>query len=66
MPTISPSRTARPGNYATSLLSNHTCVPKYKDLPPEDVAKIEAFATQLAKRHGITLAGPEGREDEQP
>lgn len=37
---------------------------KYRDLPPEDAEKIEAYAARLAKKHGITLAGPAPGEDE--
>ena len=37
---------------------------KYRDLPAEDAEKIEAYAARLAKKHGITLAGPAPGEDE--
>lgn len=37
---------------------------KYKDLPAKEVAKIEAYAERLARKHGIALAGPQPGEDE--
>jgi transcriptional regulator with XRE-family HTH domain len=37
---------------------------KYSDLDERDIADIEAYAHQRARRHGGT--GPIGREDEQP
>jgi transcriptional regulator with XRE-family HTH domain len=39
---------------------------KYRELPAEDVERIEAYAASLAKRHGIQLGGPAAREDEGP
>jgi transcriptional regulator with XRE-family HTH domain len=37
---------------------------KYRDLPTEDVDKIQAYAAKLASRHGIDLTGPAPGEDE--
>lgn len=37
---------------------------KYRDLPAEEVEKIEAYAQRLAKRHGVRLDGPAPGEDE--
>jgi len=37
---------------------------KYRDLPAEDVAAIERYATRLARKHGISLDGPAPGEDE--
>lgn len=37
---------------------------KYKNLPAEDIARIQAYAQKLADRHGIALAGPTAGEDE--
>lgn len=39
---------------------------KYRDLPDEAAAQIEAYARRLAKRHGVDLRGPAPGEDEQP
>lgn len=39
---------------------------KYRDLPNEDIERIEAYAATLAKRHGIQLSGPAAGEDEAP
>jgi transcriptional regulator with XRE-family HTH domain len=39
---------------------------KYRDLPPEALRQIEAYAERLAKRHGVNLAGPAPGEDERP
>lgn len=39
---------------------------KYRDIPPEDVEKIEAYAARLAKKHGVRVAEPAPGEDEQP
>jgi transcriptional regulator with XRE-family HTH domain len=39
---------------------------KYRDLPPEAVEQIEAYADRLARRHGVNLAGPSPGEDEGP
>lgn len=37
---------------------------KYRDLPAEDIDKIEAYASRLARKHGISLQGPAPGEDE--
>ena len=38
---------------------------KYGQLPEEDIERIEAYAARIAKRHGISLAGPAPGEDEE-
>lgn len=38
---------------------------RYHELSEADIEKIEAYAAELAKRHGATLAGPTNGEDEQ-
>ena len=37
---------------------------KYRNLPVEDIDKIEAYASRLARKHGISLQGPAPGEDE--
>ena len=37
---------------------------KYRNLPPEEVDKIEAYAQRLANKHGVSLEGPAPGEDE--
>jgi transcriptional regulator with XRE-family HTH domain len=37
---------------------------KYRDLPSEDIDLIEAYAAELAQKHGVNLAGPEPGADE--
>lgn len=37
---------------------------KYRDLPTDEVEKIEAFAQKLARKHGVNLSGPAPGEDE--
>ncbi len=37
---------------------------KYRDLPDETAAQIEAYAQRLAKKHGVDLRGPAPGEDE--
>lgn len=37
---------------------------KYRGLPEDDMAKIEAYAARLARKHGIALDGPAPGEDE--
>lgn len=37
---------------------------KYRDLPNEDVAAIERYAANLARKHGVNLSGPAPGEDE--
>ena len=37
---------------------------KYRTLPAGDVEKIEAYASRLARKHGISLQGPAPGEDE--
>jgi len=37
---------------------------KYRDLPQEEVDKIEAYAQKLAQKHGVNLKGPAPGEDE--
>jgi transcriptional regulator with XRE-family HTH domain len=39
---------------------------KYRDIPAEDVEKIEAYAARLAKKHGVRVSEPAPGEDEQP
>jgi transcriptional regulator with XRE-family HTH domain len=39
---------------------------KYRELPPEAVEQIEAYAANLARRHGVYLNGPAAGEDEGP
>ena len=37
---------------------------KYSQLPQADIEKIEAFAADLAQKHGVNLEGPAPGEDE--
>jgi transcriptional regulator with XRE-family HTH domain len=37
---------------------------KYRELSDDDIGRIERYATRLAKKHGITLSGPQPGEDE--
>lgn len=37
---------------------------KYRDLPSDEIEKIEAYAVRLARRHGVRLEGPAPGEDE--
>ncbi len=37
---------------------------KYRDLPKDEIDKIEAYAQKLAKKHGVNLEGPAPGEDE--
>jgi hypothetical protein len=37
---------------------------KYRDLTPDDVVAIEAYAAKIAKRRGVSLTGPKPGEDE--
>jgi transcriptional regulator with XRE-family HTH domain len=39
---------------------------KYRSLPAEAADQLEAYATRLAKRHGVDLSGPAPGEDESP
>jgi len=37
---------------------------KYRDLPDDDVDRIEAYVARLASKHGINLRGPAPGQDE--
>ena len=37
---------------------------KYRDLPKDDIAAIERYAANLARKHGVNLSGPAPGEDE--
>lgn len=37
---------------------------KYRNLPSDEIDKIEAYAARIAKRHGVKLDGPAPGEDE--
>lgn len=37
---------------------------KYRQLPSEEVERIEAYALRIARKHGVDLAGPAPGEDE--
>lgn len=39
---------------------------KYRDLPAEDVERLERSFLTIAKRHGLTTDGPTQGEDERP
>ncbi|MCL4367880.1 MAG: helix-turn-helix domain-containing protein [Actinobacteria bacterium] len=39
---------------------------KYRDMPSEDVEKIEAYVARLAKKHGLQVSEPAPGEDETP
>ena len=37
---------------------------KYRNLPADEIEKIEAYAAKLAKKYGVSLDGPAPGEDE--
>lgn len=37
---------------------------KYRDLPADEIDKIQAYAARLARKHGVDLSGPAPGQDE--